>query len=50
MSNTGEGFNKGGSASPIGTRKNTLIDMSQGDDDQLSRGGDFVNEDNNGSP
>ena len=50
MSNTGEGFNKGGSASPIGTRKNTLMDMSQGEDDQLSRGGDFANEDNNGSP
>ncbi len=50
MSNTGEGFNKGGSASPYGTRKNTLIDMSQGEEDQISRGGDFVNEENNGSP
>jgi len=49
MSNTGEGFNKGGGASPKGTRKNTLMDISQGDDDQLSRGGDFANEDN-GSP
>jgi hypothetical protein len=47
MSNTGEGFNKGG-ASPMGTRKNTLMDISQGDDD-LSRAGDFSHEDN-GSP
>jgi hypothetical protein len=45
MSMTGEGFNKGG-GSPNGTRKNTLIDISQGDDDQLSRGGDFPNDDN----
>jgi hypothetical protein len=49
MSMTGEGFNMGGGGSPNGTRKNTLIDMSQGEDDQLSRGGDFPN-DENGSP
>jgi hypothetical protein len=47
MSNTGEGFNKGGGGGSANL-KNTLMDMSQGvDDEQLSRGGgDFANDEN----
>ncbi len=44
MSNTGDNFHKGGGVSPLETRKNTLVDMSQMDDDQFSRN------DGDGSP